>query len=197
MQVSLNYRESNAITESLISFSRFIRDNGIQNGINQDLEAVRAAKLGILQDKNSLRYSLKSILCANKDEFEKFDNLFDQYWSEKGIVKYFSNTIISASPGKSDKPSSLVILGKHEEDQEGTLNNSHTTSGASLQVRLRKTDFSKVSEIDSDHLERLASDLWKQMSMRLSRKHKIRQNVPVPYTTCPIMVLRSNTIKYV
>jgi len=43
-------------------------------------------------------------------------------------------------------------------------------TGANITERLRKTDFSKLSEIDTEFFEELAQNLWKQMSYRLKRK---------------------------
>ena len=58
---------------------------------------------------------------------------------------------------------------KEEDGEEGK-----NVSGASKTERLRKTDFSKIAAMDSDLLEDMAMKLWKQMSLRLKQKMKLR-----------------------
>lgn len=128
------------------------------------------ASLGLIADKNLLRYSLKSIFCDSFESAEKFDNLFTQYWElEKYSVN--SKTIIqNQSNIQKQAQRSLVMLGKGDSKEEST--EGKNVSGANSTESLRKTDFSKVSIIDSHHLDKLAEDLWKQMSQRLRKKFK-------------------------
>ncbi|MEM9720432.1 MAG: VWA domain-containing protein, partial [Bacteroidota bacterium] len=71
---------------------------------------------------------------------------------------------------RTNVPASIVMLGMGKSSEDGK--ESQETSGANEVQRLRKTDFSKVAQIDSDYLEDLAKRLWKQMSLRLKRRMK-------------------------
>ncbi len=55
-----------------------------------------------------------------------------------------------------------------KEEQEERKNSQVPT----IPIGLRKTDFSKIEEIDSAYLEKIALQLWQQMSLRLKRKVK-------------------------
>lgn len=71
-------------------------------------------------------------------------------------------------------PASLVMMGKGNSEDDGK--ESKNVSGANQITRLRKTDFSKIEDIESDYLEALAIQLWQQMSLRLKRKMKNTQS---------------------
>jgi uncharacterized protein with von Willebrand factor type A (vWA) domain len=59
------------------------------------------------------------------------------------------------------------------EGQAGlAVDGQDVTTGASVQERLRKTDFSQLPQADLVLLEQLALRLWRQMSLRLARRTK-------------------------
>jgi len=62
------------------------------------------------------------------------------------------------------------MLGKGEQSESNE--EAKSVSGANAIHRLRKTDFSKLTQIESDYLEQLALKLWQEMSLRLKRKMK-------------------------
>lgn len=165
-----NYHTHPTITHSILGFAEYARASDFHVGIRETNEALCVASLGLIADKNLLRYSLKSIFCDSFESAEKFDNLFTQYWElEKYSVN--SKTIIqNQSNIQKQAQRSLVMLGKGDSKEEST--EGKNVSGANSTESLRKTDFSKVSIIDSHHLDKLAEDLWKQMSQRLRKKFK-------------------------
>ena len=66
----------------------------------------------------------------------------------------------------------MLGQGKTEAGEEESKN----TSGANAVERLRATDFSKLSLIESELLEQIAEKLWQQMLRRLKRKMKKNQH---------------------
>ena len=166
-----NYHTHSSITQAILGFAEYVRANDFHVGIRETQEALSVASLGLIADKNLLRYSLKSIYCDSFESAEKFDMLFTDFW---GLEKYSVNsrtTIQNQSNIVKQSQRSIVMLGKGdkggEADEEGK-----NVSGANSTESLRKTDFSKVSIIDSQHLDKLAEDLWKQMSQRLRKKFR-------------------------
>ncbi|MEL6850482.1 MAG: VWA domain-containing protein, partial [Bacteroidota bacterium] len=142
----------------------------LPSGIGESLEAMRAAEEGLIQSQDLWRYSLKALFCNEEEEGPVFDLLFDQYWGKEKMavgsrVDFFNQSnLIKKGQG------SVVMLGKGE--SEGEEQESKQVSGANGVERLTTTDFAKLNEVDSDMLEELAEELWRQMSMRLRRKFK-------------------------
>ena len=170
----MHYTFQDNLRDSIIGFVQFARTNGLNVGIQETQEALLAAQYGLLANREQFRYSLKSIFCCSEEDGEKFDFIFHHYWQEKIGEAKGKTTFKNQSNLPKKSPSSIVLMGsghgqsKNEED-------SKNVTGANSDERLRKTDFSKVSEIDSAYLEQLAEKLWKQMSIRLKRKIKTNQ----------------------
>ena len=166
-----NYHTHPSITQSILGFAEYARANDFHVGIRETQEALQVSSLGLIADKNLLLYSLKSIFCDSFENAEKFDAIFTNFW---GLEKYSvesRTTVQNQSNITKQAQRSLVMLGKGNSKEE-ISEEGKNVSGANSTESLRKTDFSKVSVIDSGHLDKLAEDLWKQMSQRLRKKFK-------------------------
>lgn len=159
-------------TDTLVAFVHFARANGLNIGIQETLDTLNAASFGMLNSKASLKYGLKAICCCTQEETVLFERLFDHFWSlhfdpaRKGKRK-----IVNKGQVKRNHKSSLVMLGEGKKGKEEE--ESQNVSGANAMEKLRRTDFSKVNEIDSQLLDDLAQRLYKEMAKRLKRKMKI------------------------
>ncbi|MDX2303306.1 MAG: VWA domain-containing protein [Microscillaceae bacterium] len=163
------------ITEHIIRFSHYLRQKGLSVGVKESLEALEAARLGVILDANVFKYALKSIFCTSEKESRIFEELFAAYWQkklEKGQKKILDHRerIIRHE----HKKASLLFLGKQntEKRTESELE-SQSITGASRVEKMTRTDFSKIEEVDSEFLEALAQKLWRQMNQRLSRRFKL------------------------
>jgi len=66
--------------ERLAGFAGFLRANGFAVGGGDAVEVLRtAARVGVL-DAQVLRWSLKAQLCGRRDEWRRFDELFDAWF---------------------------------------------------------------------------------------------------------------------
>ncbi len=162
------------IPEAILAFGQLARFNGLNVGVQETIDALEAAKLGVIGEKKAFRFALKSIFCASKEDIEVFDKIYDWFWGyKKGGLKS-KTTYKNRSNLQKKSVASVVMMGKGESKDEGE--ESKNVSGANRIARLRKTDFSKIEEIDSEFLEELAIKLWQQMSLRLKRKMKFSTN---------------------
>ena len=159
------------LVEATIGFAQFARQEGLNVGLQETQDALLAAKYGTIEDKQSLKYALKSIFCTNPEEGALFDTLFDQFWDRKKMAIHSRQVNKNRSNIQKKGENSAVWMGFGKEGDE-EKEDSKNISGANKTERLRKTDFSKISAIDSKLLEELALQLWKQMSLRLKRKMK-------------------------
>jgi hypothetical protein len=161
-------------TRALIGFAQFARSKGLNVGVEETFTALRAVDLGVFENKAVFYYTLKAIFCCNKDDLPLFNHLFGIYWETKNddTRKKSQHKIIN--PQHLPKQQSVLSawgLGNGEQKQE---EDSKTVTGGNATVRLRKTDFSKVAEMDASILEDIAEKLWREMSKRLKRRMKRR-----------------------
>ncbi len=135
-------------------------------------EALTAASTGLIEEKKSFQYTLKAIFCSSAEDIIRFDDIFESYWQTLKDSLKSSIEIKSRLPRAHKEVRSLVFMGKGQAGENKPEEDTKNVSGANTQEKLRKTDFSRVSDIDSAHLEKLAMDLWRQMGKRLRRKLK-------------------------
>lgn len=166
-----HFSNSETLRDSVIAFSELARKNGLKVGVQETLDALVAAREGAIVGYEHFRFAVKSIFCCSEEDGEVFDDLYEWFWgSPKNAVKS-QITVKNRSNLVKRSAASLVMLGQGK-DQGEEKEESRNTSGANAVARLRKTDFSTLSAIDSAWLEEIAMKLWKQMSLRLKRKLK-------------------------
>jgi len=159
-----------ALDQHLVRFSRYLREKGLNVGIRETTDVLSAMKVLSNPTEFNLRTTTRSLFCHCRTDVEQFDRLFDSFW--KGDSRRFSSQLkISHRYSKKENPSSLIWMGHSGEGQE-TDRQSRETSGANTQERLHRTDFTKLSEVEAELLDKLARKLWREMNYRLSRRWK-------------------------
>ncbi len=161
--------QTNSIAESVVAFGQYVRSHGLNVGIQETQDALRCLKEGLISDKNSFRYALKAIFCTTPEEREVFEKLFLRYWDANSADLQERKDKTSVQGAFNKKASaSLVMLGfgkTANPEEEG-----RNVSGANETERLKRTDFSKLSEMDAALLEEIAMKLFIQMALRLRRR---------------------------
>ena len=165
-----HYTQYDSITEAILGFSELARLNGLNAGIKETLEVIEMSNSNIFYQREQYYYALKSIYCCDEEEIETFDQLFDWFWRGADRTAKGKTTFKNQANLQKKSPSSLVMVG--EGKQEGKKQESKSVSGANATEQLRKTDFSRLTDLESVLLEEIAEKLWKQMSRRLKRKLK-------------------------
>ena len=155
---------------SIVGFFDYARTNGLTVGFKETESTVSAAELGLIVDRKKFKYGLKSICCGCVEDLPKFDQLFEDYWNNLGELKKLKISIKSEFQKEDNTPGTLIMMGNNRSEDEGNKLEGKSMTGANITERLRKTDFSKLSEIDTEFFEELALNLWMQMSYRLKRR---------------------------
>jgi uncharacterized protein len=163
----------NYFAETVVEFCRFLRSEGISSGVNDSVAAVEATAIVGVRDREVLRVALRAVLCSSKDDWDLFDDLFWIFWRDADSVAGRRERE-RRTKAKKEMPAPASTLsmmesssGKAAEDEPGKM-----MMGATRHERLRKADFSEIPQSDLAELERLALQLLKKMSMRLSRRLK-------------------------
>jgi len=129
-------------------------------------------------DREAARLRLKILLARHKEEWSRFDDLFEAYWIGQGRKR--SSAVPAQGRGEDWRPE---IWGNHLVDAEGTAagpadaqEDRTMPSGkvaASLKTTLAKTDLRRV--VDPQEIaaaEQLALRLARAMIYRLSRRYR-------------------------
>jgi uncharacterized protein with von Willebrand factor type A (vWA) domain len=156
------------ISGAIRAFAALARRRGLNVGVQETLEALEAARAGLWTNKGALRAALRALFCCHREELALFDQLFDAFWNTGDPPGKAARKISGHAALAREKPASLVMLGKG--NAAAGVEEGKQVSGAHAAERLRRTDFSKVAEIEQDLLDEIARQLLKEMSRRLKRR---------------------------
>ncbi len=163
--------QSTSITEGVVAFAQFARSHGLNVGIQETQDALRAAEAVGMEDRLLVHHSLKTIFCTSPEERMLFDQLFSLFWDTNptDLQQRKNKTSVQGVVTKKAN-ASLVMLGRGKSDD--AAKEAKNVSGANETERLKKTDLSKLSEVEAAALEAIAQKLFKQMAVRLRRRMK-------------------------
>jgi hypothetical protein len=161
---------------SIIEFCQFARKNGLSNGVHQTLAALEAAKEIGLVDRQVLALALRAVLSSSKEEWELFTRIFELFSGS-------SQSTLAADSKEGNEPrfdaqksggGSQALMGLSCNGASQTESEGKSVSGASAQQRLQKVDLANVPDDDLLALEQISMRLFRKMSLRLSRRRKIK-----------------------
>jgi len=170
----------------LNGFAHILRDNGFVVGLAETRDALTILSSSDAVRPSRLSASLKTLFCSRQSDWQKFDEIFDAYWLQRGMK---SATRISGAPQKSPQGLHTVSAGQrgfgesdhadHVERGEGSEVSETGQSkreGASRTELLSRTDFRHLTqpeELAAAH--DLAERLAKSMRARLTRRMHARR----------------------
>lgn len=162
------------LAASIVAFCRFARSNGLPVGMQQTLAAFEAASLFGIADRQCFSFALRAALCSSHEEWERFDQLFDAFWTLERTQPELEKEGSSRNRVTRNRPrDSHLFMGLENDEASAGEHEGKLVSGASSQQRLKQVDFSEASHADMANLEQLSLRLLRQMSVRLSRRIKI------------------------
>ncbi len=167
-----DFRSSN-FKEKLIDFSIYCRERSFLVSPQQTKEAFELVDKGLALNRTLFRSCLKAIYCKRKEHFDKFNELFNRFWSRNFEEELEARKIKLQAQQQKNETSTIVFLGtSYQRPKPKKEVDAKKTAGANQMTRLRYTDFSKLKVEDQQDLESLAQELFHQMSMRLKRRQK-------------------------
>jgi len=113
--------------------------------------------------------ALRAVLCSSRADWELFEEVFVAFWERGGAEPRLAGSRIrSSATSELQTGTEPALVGQSNAGE--TEGEGKAVLGASAQERLKKADFSELSNTDAAELERIALRLLEQMSLRLSRR---------------------------
>ena len=171
-----------AVRRTMLRFLRTLRENGFTVGLAEARDALGLAAGEAGERPALLRGALKALLCGRRDEWRRFDELFDAYWLGRGRKRAVRTTGSTAGPHASvlspggprqtgGRPGAPDKVSRDEGAGEGAPDGRR--GGASRAESIDLTDLRHI--LDADEMAQahaLAERLARRMRHRLSRRQR-------------------------
>lgn len=155
-------------SEKVAGFIHFLRQNDMQPGTGAVLGALAVANQGMLTHRRGLFYGLRALLCGNREDFLRFEGLFDAYWSgERRIDRERPKPKIPKEHWHEVRALYLGLGSDKPAEDEGS-----ETTGAAAVEKLAQVDLAKAPQHQTEELEALAQRLARRLAQRVSRRFK-------------------------
>ena len=171
----MRQEEPDRSATSIIEFCQFARTHGLSAGIQQVLAAIEATKLIGDVDRQEFAFTLRTAVTSSKEEWDLFFELFDSFWNTSAPKSKRTSDKAGKANTSQSNASSRTLSIESVGDASRPEAEGKAVSGASAERRIRKMDFSSVSQDDSASLEEISLRLFRRMSLRLSRRLRIRE----------------------
>jgi hypothetical protein len=160
------------LEQTVVEFCRFARVSGIASGVKESLEAVRAASVIGIADRQNLKFALRAVLCSMKADWDIFDEIFEAFWSGSSSDTKLARERHSTNLRERESQQANAELASmtHRSAAMADIEEGSAVMGATVHERLKKADFSEVKQTDLAELEKISLWLLQQMSLRLSRR---------------------------
>ena len=135
-------------TSRLLDFNHHMFGHGFNTSFDQATQSLEGLQHIDLSKIQEWKNALKSIYCYNFDTFEKFDELFDSFWTNEGRKK---TTVQRQNNNKNNKTiNTRSILAPPE---QGTLDNDSTNKSMTNNENDMEVSSNAVSKITASFIE--------------------------------------------
>lgn len=176
---------SRLVSQKLAGFLRTLRDAAFAIGMREGQDAAALLAEGYGAKPGLLRQAFKHLFSARKQDWDKFDGIFDAFWLGKRVR---SRLATAGAPANSNAPSVRSLQdGSASSGSAEALDQSPSAGpqeragegraeGASRAETLARTDFRKLSDpADVAEAHAVAERLARIMRARLTRRDLARR----------------------
>jgi uncharacterized protein len=176
----------NPMRQKLAAFARTLRDNGFKVGLAETRDALAILALPVATKPASLKSALRSLFCATHSDWERFDDIFDAFWLNRGMrrVRISTGTATEnraalrrpaqADSGSTGMPDRVERRGDGDGNSAG--DGRARREGASRFENLASVDMRHIVDpADVARVHALTARLARVMRARLVRREQIRR----------------------
>ena len=175
-----------AVRDQLAGFVQTLRDKGFKVGLAETEDAAQVLSSPLMNHPVSLKAAFRSLFCGRLSDWKGFDEVFDAYWTGKGVKSGVKVTGSSRRKGgktireladargtRQDTIAGDVERQPGEEDDNSDESPSGRREGASVAENLSDIDFRNLSDPDAlAEAHELAAKLARRMRLRLTRRDR-------------------------
>jgi uncharacterized protein len=173
----------------LVHFTEVLRRNAFTIGLKESEDAARVLASEAAGRPATLRAALKSLLCARRSDWDRFDAIFDAYWFDRARRRSLKISphpraqataaarAVAAGEGAPAPAPGIgeLIAGNDPGDLETPQDGVGRMEGASRAEHLAETDFRKIADPQAiAEAQALAARLASRLRWRLTRRQHAR-----------------------
>ena len=174
---------ADALQARLVEFVRLARSQDFRVGVAEEVDAQRVALSCGLRDRQRLRWGLRALLCSDRDEWARFDDLFDAYWMPSNLQSAYQATPgasvardLSGQGGHRDRQGAAAEADNADVGDGADASPGGTREGASVGERLERADFQFLADSGQMRvMERLVERLARKMRRRMLRRQRVHR----------------------
>ena len=171
------------------SFSRALRERGLNATPATSIEAVRALGAVDIGDRNDVYFALRALFVSRHQEFALFDEVFDEWWDAEGRPAR-----AEGREGKTKRAANPAVIAPWDEPRAATTSTYLTrwaaslgevTDDATVPIAAPSTrdatgvkDFRHYDDADLRGLEEAAARIVERLRARHSRRWRIARRGP-------------------
>jgi uncharacterized protein with von Willebrand factor type A (vWA) domain len=175
------------MSRRLTGFARTLRDNGFHVGLAESRDALAILASRAADRRSFLKPAFRSLFCATRSDWERFDEIFEAYWSGRGMrrAQIAANTSeISRGrkrhmeAGGAREPEALPdsVERQSAPEDDRAADGRGRREGASRAQSLAVTDMRHIADpADVAKVHALAARLARTMRARLVRREQLRR----------------------
>ena len=160
------------LSHNIIAFCRFLRENGMAIGPDEEATALLALAKIDLGYRDGFRLALRTILCRRVQDMEPFDRLFAQYWKE---LEKAVDSKVKDDPNQrqQQKPKAGPDFNQLKSWLYGNKPTKETELRTySVAENLSQKDFSMVASDDLAEVMQRIRELSLTMARRANRRYR-------------------------
>jgi len=171
----------------LTAFAHTLRGNGFKVGLAETADALSILVMSAADKPATLKPALRTLFCATRSDWERFDEIFDAFWLARGIRQ--ARVLAGAAPegaapvralkdvgARGGKPGLPDHVERRQDDGGYSVDGRGKREGASRAENLASIDLRHIvnpEEIRDAHA--LAERLARVMRARLIRRERLRK----------------------
>jgi len=191
MAVAAHSRSGDNIGEpmrlKLTAFAHTLRGNGFKVGLAETADALSILVMSAADKPATLKPALRTLFCATRSDWERFDEIFEAFWLARGIRQ--ARVLAGAAPEgaapvralkdvgpRGGKPGLPDHVERRQDDGGYSVDGRGKREGASRAENLASIDLRYIvnpEEIRDAHA--LAERLARVMRARLMRRERLRK----------------------
>ena len=166
-------READNFLENILLFSRMLRRAGIPVSLEQSIDFARALTLIKIGDRDQVYHDARSLLVTRHEHLRLFETIFNRFWqahpeNDLNAGKKAANASHRRSGQRRIDIATYMAARAREADEAVDVpDRSETYSPAE---RLRRREFSEMTDEELEAVKRLIREMQWQVSQRQTRR---------------------------